>query len=75
MRLTHFVAATAIAVSAIATTASAGGFAATVIEPQVIIPLPPAQRSSWGIILPLLAVGVLIALAMSNEEDSTPNPS
>jgi len=71
MRLTNILAATAIAASAMASSAVAGGFAATVVEPIVVIPAAPMARSSWGIILPLLAVGVLIALAMSNEEDST----
>jgi len=72
MRLTNLLAATAIAASAFASTAVAGGFAATVVEPIIVIPDAPMARSTWGIILPLAAVSLLIALALANEEDETP---
>jgi len=74
MRLTNLLAATAIAASAFASTAVAGGFAATVVEPIVIIPDAPMVRSTWGIILPLAALGILIALAMADEEEDSPAP-
>ena len=71
MRLTTLIAAAAVAVSAMATTAVAGGFAAVVTEPVVTVVEPAPMRSSWGIILPLVGVGLLIALAAANEEDET----
>lgn len=69
MRITKLIAAAAIAVSAMATTVSAGGFSAVVTEPVVIIPAPIVTRSTWGIILPLLGVGLLIALAMADDTE------
>jgi len=69
MRLTNLIAAAAIATSAMASTAFAGGFAAVVVEPIVTIVEPMPTRSTWGIILPLVGVALLIALAAANEED------
>jgi len=71
MRLTNLIAAAAIATTAMASTAFAGGFAAVVTEPIVTIVEPPQVRSVWGVVLPLLAVGVLIALAAADEEDDS----
>jgi hypothetical protein len=64
MRLTPVIAAATVAVTTLSTTAIAGGLAPTV-TPTVIIDEPPATRSSWGIILPIAAVALLIALAGS----------
>jgi hypothetical protein len=67
MRTLKVLAAAAI----VATTVSqvqAGGFAAEVTETPVtpvVIEEPPAPRSSWGIILPLVGVAALIAIAGS----------
>jgi hypothetical protein len=68
MRSFHLISAAAIIAASVATTASAGGFAATVVEPPVVVVEPEVTRSSWGIILPLLGVAVLIALAGSSGE-------
>ena len=66
MRLTKTLAAAAVAATALTSTAYAGGLAVEVIEPVVTVVEPVATRSSWGIILPIAAVAVLIALAGSN---------
>jgi len=65
MRLTKTIAAAAVAAT-VGGTAIAGGFAPAVIEQPVVIVEPIAQRSSWGIILPIAAVALLIALAGTN---------
>ncbi len=63
MRLTKTLVAAALIASTVGGAAFAGGFAAEVIEAPVVIVEPPAPRSSWGIILPIAAVVLLIALA------------
>jgi hypothetical protein len=65
MRLTHTVTLAAIAASTLTTTAVAGGLEVEVIEPQLIEVEEVQPRSSWGIILPIAAVALLIALAGS----------
>jgi hypothetical protein len=66
MRLSHTIAAAAVAATALSSTAVAGGLAVEVVEPPVVVVEPEATRSSWGIILPIAAVALLIALAGSN---------
>jgi hypothetical protein len=66
MRLTPVIAAATVAVTTLSTTAIAGGLGPTVVTPTVIVDEPPVTRSSWGIILPIAAVALLIALAGSN---------
>jgi hypothetical protein len=66
MRLSHTLAVSAIAVSALSTSAVAGGLQTTIVEPIDVIVEPQETRSSWGIILPIAAVALLIALAGSN---------
>jgi hypothetical protein len=66
MRLTKTLVAAAVASTALTSTAIAGGLAVEVVEPPVVVIDPPAAtRSSWGIILPIAAVALLIALAGS----------
>jgi len=69
MRLTKTLIAAALATT-VGGTAFAGGFAPAIIEQPVVVIEPVATRSSWGIILPLAAVALLIALA-SSSSDST----
>ena len=74
MRLTKTLTAAALA-SLVAGSAIAGGFAQEVVEAPVVVAEPVAETSSWGIILPLAALGLLVALAVSSddsEEESTP---
>jgi hypothetical protein len=66
MRLTKTLAVAAVAATALTSTAIAGGLAVEVVEPTVTVVEPAATRSSWGIILPIAAVALLIALAGSN---------
>lgn len=66
MRLIKTLAASALIASTIGGAAFAGGFAAEVIEAPVVIVEPVVVRSSWGIILPIAAVVLLIALASSD---------
>ena len=66
MRLTKTLTAAALA-SLVAGSAFAGGFSPEVVEPPVIVPEPEAETSSWGIILPLAALGALVALAVSSD--------
>jgi hypothetical protein len=73
MRLTKTLTAAALA-SLVAGSAIAGGFAQEVVEAPVVVVEPEAETSSWGIILPLAALGLLVALAASSddsEEEST----
>ena len=74
MRLTKTLTAAALA-SLVAGSAIAGGFAQEVVEAPVVVVEPVAETSSWGIILPLAALGLLVALAVSSddgeEEEST----
>lgn len=53
----------------LAPAAQAGGLAATVIEPVVIVEPPPEPRSSLGIALPLVILGLLVAVAISRDDD------
>lgn len=70
MRLTKTIAAVAVAAMT-TTTAMAGGLAPVAPEPTVVVPVEPApQRSSWGIILPILGVALLIALANKDDDES-----
>lgn len=66
MRLIKTLAASALIASTIGGAAFAGGFAAEVIEAPVVIVEPVVVRSSWGIILPIAAVVLLIALASAD---------
>jgi len=73
MRLTKTLTAAALA-SLVAGSAIAGGFAQEVVEAPVVVVEPEAETSSWGIVLPLAALGLLVALAASSddsEEEST----
>ena len=62
------IAATAATLS---TQATAGGFAAAVVEPSVVvIPEPaPVRRSSLGVILPLAILALLVGVAVSRDDD------
>ncbi len=75
MRLTKTLTAAALA-SLVAGSAIAGGFAQEVVEAPVVVVEPVAETSSWGIILPLAALGLLVALAVSSDDggssDTTP---
>lgn len=72
MRLTNTLTAAVLA-SLVAGSAIAGGFAQEVVEAPVVIVEPVAETSTWGIILPLAALGLLVALAVSSDdsEDET----
>jgi hypothetical protein len=65
-----------IAVAAVAAllagSAMAGGFAQEVVEEPVAVVEPVAETSSWGIIIPLAALALLIALASSSEDEPAP---
>ena len=69
MRLTKTLTAAALA-SLVAGSAIAGGFAQEVVEAPVVVVEPVAETSSWGIILPLAALGLLVALAVSSDDSS-----
>jgi hypothetical protein len=71
MRLIKTLAASALIASTIGGAAFAGGFAAEVIEAPVVVVEPVVARSSWGIILPIAAVVLLIALASSDSNSGT----
>ena len=69
MRPLKFLLAAALAASALSGPALAGGFAPSVSEPEsVVVVEPTAPRSSWGIILPLLLLGGVIAAAAGGDE-------
>ncbi len=72
MRLTKTLTAAAIA-SLFASSAFAGGFAQEVVEAPVVVVDTVEETSSWGIFLPLAALGLLVALAVSSDdsEDET----
>jgi hypothetical protein len=75
MRLTKTLTAAALA-TLFAGSAIAGGFAEPIeTVPPTIIDPPPAETSSWGIVLPLAALGLLVALAVSsdNSDDESTN--
>lgn len=67
MRLTKTLIAAAVA-TAFAGTAMAGGFAAEIIEPPVVVIDEPAG-SSYGWILPVVALAALAALAYTQLND------
>ena len=68
MRLIKTLTAAALA-SLVAGSAIAGGLAAPITEPAVVVTEPPmAETSSWGIVLPLAALGLLVALAVSSDD-------
>jgi len=67
MRITKTLTAAAVA-TLVAGTAMAGGFAQEVVEAPVVVVEPVAETSTWGIILPLAALGLLVALAASSED-------
>ena len=70
MSLTKTITAAALA-SLVAGSAIAGGFAAPIVEPQpTVIVEPMAETSSWGIVLPLAALGLLVALAVSSDDNT-----
>ena len=62
--------ALAAAIMTVSQPLMAGGLAPTPEAPIIVVPEPVApQRSSWGIILPILAVAILIGLASSDKDD------
>lgn len=69
MRLTKSI-ALAVAMTAAAGSAMAGGFAPVVpvAEPVVVVE-PTAPRSTFGLILPLVLLGGLVALAVASSDD------
>ena len=69
MRLTKTLTAAALA-SLVAGSAIAGGFAQEVVEAPVVVVEPVAETSSWGIVLPLAALGLLVALAVSSDDNT-----
>jgi hypothetical protein len=69
MRLTKTLTAAALA-SLVAGSAIAGGFAQEVVEAPVVVVEPEVQTSSWGIVLPLAALGLLVALAVSSDDNT-----
>jgi hypothetical protein len=69
MRLTKTLTAAAVA-ALIAPVAYAGGFSQAVVEAPVVVVEPVAEMSTWGIILPLAALGLLVALAASSDDSS-----
>jgi hypothetical protein len=72
MRITKTLIAAALATT-VAGSAIAGGFAQEVVEAPVVVVEPEVQRSTWGIILPLAALALLIGLAVSTDsDDDTP---
>ncbi len=64
MRLTKTLAVSATALM-IGTSAIAGGFAEEIVEAPVVIVEPEETRSSWGIIVPVVAIAALVALAQN----------
>lgn len=69
MRLTKTLASAALA-TLVGTTSIAGGFAPEVVEAPVVIVEPEQPRSTWGVVIPLVAVAALIALAASRDNDN-----
>lgn len=70
MRALKTTAIAAFAAATIATSATAGGFQAEVIEPPVIpvIVEPEPAGSSYGWIIPVVALAALAALAYSQSQ-------
>lgn len=69
MNLTRTLTAAALA-SLVTGSAIAGGFSPPVEQPAVVIGEAESATSSWGIILPLAALGLLVALAVSSDDSS-----
>ena len=73
MRPTKTLVAAALAGTVTASSAFAGGLAVEIVEPPVVVvePEAPAPRGSLagplGFLLPLAAVGALVALAASDD--------
>ena len=70
MRITKTLTAAALA-TLVAGSAIAGGFAQEIVEAPIVIVEPEVARSSWGIILPLAALALLVGLASSSESNGT----
>lgn len=68
MRLTKTLIAAAVATT-FAGSAMAGGFAAEIVEPPVVVVEEPAG-SSYGWLLPVVALAALAALAYTQLEDN-----
>ncbi len=68
MRMTKTLIAAALA-TLVAGSAIAGGFAQEIVEAPVVIVEPEVQRSSWGIILPLAALALLVGLASGSDDE------
>jgi hypothetical protein len=69
MRLTKTL-LTATIVTVLAGQAFAGGFAPVVVDPEpVVVVEPEAPRSTFGILLPLLLLGGLIAVAVASDDE------
>lgn len=69
MRITKILTAAALA-TLVAGSAIAGGFAQEIVEAPVVVVEPEVQRSSWGIILPLAALALLVGLASGSDDES-----
>ena len=67
--------AAAAMVSLFAGSAMAGGFAEEVVEAPVVVVEPEAATSSWGIVIPLVALALLVALASSSEDEDPAPPA
>ncbi len=68
MRVTKTLISAALAAS-IATSSLAGGFSPVVDEAPVVIVEPEQERSTWGIVIPLIVVVGLICLATCGSDD------
>jgi hypothetical protein len=69
MRITKTLIAAALS-ALVAGSAIAGGFAQPIEQPPVVIVDSEVQRSSWGIILPLAALALLVGLASGSDDES-----
>lgn len=68
MRLSAALSAAVLA-GLLAGQADAGGFGPAIVESEpVVVVEPEPRRSSYGILLPLLLVGGLVATASSNDK-------
>jgi hypothetical protein len=62
--------ALAAAIAAVGSQAIAGGFAPVTVDPEpVVVVEPEAPRSTFGILLPLLLLGGLVAIAVASDDD------
>jgi hypothetical protein len=60
----------AATLAAVGTQTFAGGFAPVTVDPEpVVVVEPEAPRSTFGILLPLLLLGGLVALAVASDDD------